>query len=344
MQATRSAGSALTSLSETIRKAIAASPLQSKLSPQAGAIVAVIKTGTIDLFPLGTGVMADTPMEIGSVTKVFTALLVADAVRRHELQFSTPIDNLLFREEWPAPPAIDVEQLATHTSGLPRLSMSKWEILLSPRDPYREYTREHLIHYLRQKKPRVPVVTQFAYSNFGYAVLGLMLEKAASKTYEQLLQDRLLASLNMPQTGLQLPRKPDRAGGGYNRSGHPASLWHQDAYAPCGALVSTITDLVSAVQAFLDPAHPLAETLALTLQPRVPIPGGNVGLGWILPSSGNAFWHNGATAGYTSYLGVYVPARTGIVIVVNQALPKEATELGHQLLRVVAQNLQGAPL
>jgi len=106
-------------------------------------------------------------------------------------------------------------------------------------------------------------------------------------------------------------------------------------------MVSTVNDLTLAVRAFLDSASPVAKALEVSLQPRAPMPGGSIGLAWILPASGNSFWHNGATAGYTSYLGVYKPRKMGIVVVSNQALAKEATELGHQLLRVAAEKWEG---
>ena len=125
-------------------------------------------------------------MEIGSLTKVFTAaLLIAEAVNRNELQLSTPIDRVLFGEPWPGPPAISAEELATHTSGLPRLSFGRWRALQA--DPYCGYTRTALLLYLEQTRPRSPRTPMYSYSNLGYAVLGLLLEKAASLPFEQLL-------------------------------------------------------------------------------------------------------------------------------------------------------------
>ena len=328
-------------LSESIGQCIAESKLKAGLSSGAGAVVALIGGEALEVFPLGTGVAADMPMEIGSLTKVFTALLFADALDRQELQYDTRIDRLLFGETWTGNPAIDAGQLATHTSGLPRLSVSELSILLHPRDPYSSYDRKHIMDYLRKHQPRVPGTTGFSYSNFGYAVLGLMLEKAALKSYEELLRQRLLVPLGMGATSLQLVGTKDRPMPGYSRIGPPASLWHMDGYAPCGAMVSTVNDLVLAVRAFLDSASPVAKALEVSLQPRVPMSGGAIGLAWILPASGNSFWHNGATAGYTSYLGVYRPRKTGIAVVANQALAGEATELGHQLLRLAAEKREG---
>jgi CubicO group peptidase (beta-lactamase class C family) len=197
------------------------------------------------------------------------------------------------------------------------------------------------MEYLRKHQPRTPDTPQVSYSNFGYAVLGLMLEKTASKSYEELLTQRLLVPLGMGATSLQLVGTKDWPMPGYSRNGRPASLWHMDGYAPCGAMVSTVNDLTLAVRAFLDSDSPVAKALEVSLQPRASMPGGNIGLGWILPASGNSFWHNGATGGHTSYLGVYKPRKTGIVVVANQALANEATELGHQLLRLVAEKREG---
>jgi CubicO group peptidase (beta-lactamase class C family) len=328
----------LSSLSEAIRQTIATSQFQARLSSKAGAVLALIRRESIDVIALGAGVTAITPMEVGSLTKVFTALLVAEAIRRQEIRLSTRIDELLFGEHWTGSPAINVQQLATHTSGLPRVSFPFWKATVHPLDPYRKYTHENLMNYLRRKKPRVPNAPTVSYSNFGYAVLGVMLEKAASKAYEQLLRERVLDPLEMKTSGLHLTGEPDRASKGRRADGRRTSVWHQDAYAPCGALVCTLTDLISATRAFLDPANSIAEALNLTTQPRAALPGGNIGLGWILPSSGNSFWHNGATGGYCSYLGIYKPNGIGLVIIANQALPEEATQLGHHLMRVIAQN------
>jgi CubicO group peptidase (beta-lactamase class C family) len=331
-------------LSESIEQCIAESKLKAGLSHHAGAAVALIGPDTFNLFTIGTGVEADTPVEIGSLTKAFTALLFADALGRQESQCDTRIDQVLFGETWTGLPAINAGQLATHTSGIPRLSVSKPSILLHmlhTRDPYALYDRRHLMEYLRKHQPRTPDTPQVSYSNFGYAVLGLMLEKTASKSYEELLTQRLLVPLGMGATSLQLVGTKDWPMPGYSRNGRPASLWHMDGYAPCGAMVSTVNDLTLAVRAFLDSDSPVAKALEVSLQPRASMPGGNIGLGWILPASGNSFWHNGATGGHTSYLGVYKPRKTGIVVVANQALANEATELGHQLLRLVAEKREG---
>jgi hypothetical protein len=104
-------------------------------------------------------------MEIGSLTKVFTALLIAEAVRRNELQLSSRIDELLFGQHWSGPGAISVEELATHTSGLPRVGLPHWKLFLA--DPYRSVSGDDLMVYLQRKRPRSPTKHKHLYICFG---------------------------------------------------------------------------------------------------------------------------------------------------------------------------------
>jgi CubicO group peptidase (beta-lactamase class C family) len=322
-------------LSGIIEAAVADSSLRQKLSAGVGAVVGLVRPTSLDVFPLGVSIGADTPMEAGSLTKPFTALLVADAVLRGEISLETRVDELLFGERWSEISAITVERLATHTSGLPRISMSKAEVLLHLLDPYRTYPRRHVLDYLRKRRPVAPAEPAVSYSNFGYAVLGLMLEKATSQSYEELLQDRMLDPIGMTASGLHLVGKPDRAERGHNANGGFTSVWHFDGYAPCGALVSTLEDLARAAQAFLDPTHPIQKALQLTVEPRAATPVGSVGLAWHSPAGADYFWHNGATFGYTSYLGIDRWRGAGIVILCNQFLASEVTALGHGLMRLI---------
>ena len=319
---------------KSIEEALATSRLARKLSPLAGVIGGVIGPNSADLLSLGKGIDAETPMEIGSLTKVFTALLVAEAVRRKELELSRPIDEILFGTRWQGPAAISVEELATHTSGLPRLGLPFWKVFSA--DPYRSVSHHDLIAYLRRKRPSSPAIREFLYSNLCFAVLGLLVEKAASRPYTELLDERLCRPIGLEKTRIQSAAEPDLAVPGFRASGQSAALWHWDAYAPCGGLVSTFNDLTVLVRSFLDPDSPIAEALDLATQPRFAREGGgHVGLGWMLPPSGDSFWHNGGTGGYSSYLGVNRKHGRGVILLANQALAQETTELGTTLMLLI---------
>jgi D-alanyl-D-alanine-carboxypeptidase/D-alanyl-D-alanine-endopeptidase len=325
---------AVTSLLKRIEQAVQTSRLARKMSPCAGSIVGVVGPCSGETALLGAGVDAGTPMEIGSLTKIFTALLIAEAVRRNELRLSSPIDEILFGQHWSGPPAISVEELATHTSGLPRLGLPLWKVFLD--DPYRSESRDGLMTYLHRKRPRSPATRKRLYSNLGYAVLGAVAEKAAARPYAELLEERLFRPLGLKKTLIQFASGPDLAAPGYRTSGRRAGLWHWDAYAPCGGLVSTFDDLAKMLRSFLDPASPLSEALELSIQPRFALNGGgHIGLGWMLPAGGNSFWHNGGTYGYSSYLGVDSKQSVGVIVLANQGHAQETTELGTELMRIV---------
>jgi CubicO group peptidase (beta-lactamase class C family) len=273
-------------------------------------------------------------MEIGSLTKVFTALLIAEAVRRNELRLSSPIDEILFGQHWSGPAAISVEELATHTSGLPRLGLPLRKVFSD--DPYRSESRDGLTTYLQRNRPRSPAKRKHLYSNPGYAVLGAVAEKAAARPYAELLEERLFRPLGLENTRVQFASGPDLAAPGYRGSGRSMALWHWDAYAPCGGLVSTFDDLAMAVRGFLDADGPVAEALDLTTRPRFALDGGgHVGLGWMLPAGGNSFWHNGGTHGYSSYLGVDSKQNLGVIVLANQGIAQATTELGTALMRFI---------
>jgi CubicO group peptidase (beta-lactamase class C family) len=329
----------VTSLLKGVEETLRTSRLARKLSPLAGVMAGVVGSHSVDLFSLGVKVDAGTPVEIGSLTKVFTALLIAEAVRRNKLELSSCIDEVLFGVRWPAP-AISVEELATHTSGLPRVGLPLWKLFSA--DPYRSVSRDDLMAYLQRKRPRSTTARRYLYSNLGYAVLGLVLEKAASQPYAELLEEWLFRPLGLKETFVQFASGPDFAAPGYRSSGQGAGLWHWDAYAPCGGLVSTFDDLAVVVQSFLDPAGPFAEALDLTTRPRFALNGGgHIGLGWMLPAGGDSFWHNGGTRGYSSYLGVDSKQKLGVIVVVNQGLAQETTELGTALMRLIRTETHG---
>jgi CubicO group peptidase (beta-lactamase class C family) len=294
----------------------------------------VVGPNSTDLVSLGVGVGVETPMEIGSLTKIFTALLLAEAVRNKELELSSRIDEVLFGARWSGPPAISVEELATHASGLPRNSSPLWKLLRA--DPHRSVSRIDLMAYLQRTRPRSPNIPEFRYSNLGYAVLGSLLEKAGSKPYAELLCERLCHPLGLQKTRIQSTSGPDLALPGYLASGKSAAVWHWDAYAPCGGLVSTFNGLAAMLRSLLDSGSSIAEALKLTTQPKFALSGGgHIGLGWLLPPTGDSFWHNGGTAGYSSYFGVDRKRGAGVILLANQALAQEITELGTSLMRLV---------
>ena len=143
--------------------------------------------------------------EIGSITKVFTAAILADMVARGQVRLDDPVAQLL-------PATVKVPSrngrritlldLATQSSGLPRLPTN-----FAPKDsanPYADYGDQQLYDFLSgYELPRDPGAT-YEYSNLGMGLLGHALARKAGMSYEQLVSRRVLAPLGMKETAITL--------------------------------------------------------------------------------------------------------------------------------------------
>ena len=273
----------------------------------------------------------DTEFEIGSVTKTFTAALFADAITRGEVTAEQPLGELLDLGDTAAA-SITLEQLATHTSGLPRLPLSLGTFVgalwsqFSAGDPYTADV-DQLVAQARATTPGEPGTVQ--YSNFGMALLGQALAAAADTEYASLVAERLTGPLGMDASYLPVETsglKTD-APTGYTASGRSAKAWTLKANAPAGGLRSTATDMALYARALLDGTAPGIAAL----EPTTDAGGGDrIGYAWftsILRSTTTGkntsetpfTWHNGMTGGYAAFIGLDFEAGRAIVVLSNTA-------------------------
>jgi CubicO group peptidase (beta-lactamase class C family) len=273
----------------------------------------------------------DTLFEIGSVTKVFTALLLAEAVTRGELSLGTPVGDLLPEAHVPTRDgtAITVEHLATHTSGLPSNPMplraaawAQWKA--RDGDPWEAIDRAALLTALggtRLRRP--PGAGRIAYSNFGAGVLGHALVAAAgSRDFGELVRSRICDPLGMPDTVLRPDREQaEREAVGHRGRRRPTGHWEVAGLPGAGALRSTATDLLTFLHAQLRPdGTPLGPAIALTHPERRPGRRLGIGLGWLrVPVQGDRImlWHNGGTGGFRSFAGFVPDVGVGAVALAN---------------------------
>jgi CubicO group peptidase (beta-lactamase class C family) len=201
----------------------------------------------------------------------------------------------------PAATRITLRQLATHTSGLPRLPRNLLPVaLLHPGDPYARYSTRHLYRALR--KAGGPAPAEYLYSNYGFGLLGHLLGRAAGRPYAELLADRVTGPLGLTETGAGVPAGHVAATG--HRRGRPVPAWHLGALAGAGALSSTASDLARFLGANLAPGTtPLRSAIEATQRPAA---GQRTGLGWHIASPGgrHVLWHNGATGGFSAMLAL----------------------------------------
>ncbi|WP_412069618.1 serine hydrolase domain-containing protein [Rubrivirga sp. IMCC43871] len=265
--------------------------------------------------------------EIASVTKVFTSVLLADAVVRGETTLEAPLADVLGAPVGAhAAGPIRLVDLATHTSGLPRLdpAMDQAEGH-DARDPYAMYGPDDLLAFLADAEPATGPGEAPEYSNTAVGALGYALARQADTTYGALVADRVLAPLAMRETFTTVPDSlADRvAAGGTEAQPIPAWSWGE-ATVGAGGLRSSVADLLTFAQAVLDPAAtPLADALALTLEPRVALGDRQAhGLAWSLfdlNGGGTLAVHEGSTYGSSSLLGVVPNEGLAVVALANQA-------------------------
>ena len=277
----------------------------------------------------GFGKLADghspdghTVFEIGSVTKTFTALLLAQAVEAKAVSLDTPVAQLLPDFQIPArnDKPITLGLLAEQFSGLPRLP-GNWQ----PADlgnPYADYGRDRLKAFLADYKlPRDPGAS-YEYSNLGFGLLGEALAEHARTSYGKLLQRDVLAPLGMRSTSVELtPALRAHLVPGHDELGQSAKHWEFGALGGAGALLSNGDDMLRYLRANMGELKtPLAAAMQLARQPRRDIGGGDqIGLAWMTHHTphGDVIWHNGETGGYSSFIGFTPDGLRGVVILTN---------------------------
>lgn len=262
---------------------------------------------------------AQTRYEIGSNTKTMVAYLLARAIADGKVKADATLNDY-----WAtAPDDITLVQLATHHSGLPRLPENLLLEEGSYHDPYAHYGRQQMQEALGSVTPGEKT---YLYSNFGFGVLGETLAINADTDFANLLQEELLAPLQMANTTVALAGKPDspKLVQGFDFAGNPVSAWHFDSMAGAGAVVSNLDDMVKYVQAMMQKSAAKDPVMQLMLNPAESL--GNCcphPLGWMLEKDkkGRPFaWHAGQTAGFTSVIGFYLDGSRGMVLLNNQAI------------------------
>lgn len=286
----------------------------------------------------GKPVDGRTLFEIGSVTKVLTSLLLADMVRRGEVRLDDPVAKHL-------PPgtvvptrngkAITLIDLATHTSGLPRLPTNMAP--KAPLNPYADYTEAQLDAFLRDYALPRDIGATYEYSNLGVGLLGRALAYRAGGDYEGVLRQRVLAPLGMTDTAIALtPDQAARFSDGHNAALQPTPHWELPSLAGAGALRSAADDLLKLTAAELGQGQtPLSAAMADQLVPRRPATGDVlVALGWhIWPTAdGEIISHGGGTMGFQSFVGFNRRTQVGVVVLSNAAGVMGVEDVGLHLL------------
>ena len=253
----------------------------------------------------------ETIFEIGSVTKVFTALLLSDMAMQGEVKLNDPVSKYL-------PATVNVPtrngkqitllDLATHYSGLPRMP-NNYNLEYSVDQMY-----DFLSHYTLTRAPGA----KYEYSNFGAGLLGQVLAERAGTDYETLLRDRITEPLGMNHTAMQLtPEMEANLIPGFGGAGSKARSIEVSAMKAAGAIRSNVDDMLIFLAANMGLIQsPLRPAMKKMLSVRRPVsPGVQIAMGWHI--SNGVVGHNGGTNGYHAYVGFEPRRKAGVVVLSN---------------------------
>ncbi|RKH07581.1 class A beta-lactamase-related serine hydrolase [Corallococcus sp. CA053C] len=272
----------------------------------------------------GTPPAVEAVFSLGALTEVFTAALLAVMVDRKDVRLDTPLSELIPRVLLVDEVAgrITLEQLATHTSGLPNLPPNLGTAAQqNPKDPFGHYSAGLFGEFLRGYHPQRPPPRPPAESFLGMGVLGHALSRRAMLNYGHALRDLLCKPLGLVDTTTRVTdEQAPRLLSGHTARGKPVPPWTCPALPGAGSLHSTAGDLLRFLDANLGRGEPgLVRALPLTHAPRVDSGRMRRGLGWkVSQVRGHAvLWRSSVMGGFVGFLGFAPAADAGVVLLAD---------------------------
>lgn len=278
--------------------------------------------------PDGAPFDPDTTFEIGSVSKVFAGLLLADAELRGEIALDDPIEKHL--PDWNLPSRdgrqMTLRHAATHFTGLP-LMPSNWVKTSGGEARYTEALfRENLAAHVLESAPG----ERYVYGNLNTALVGLALTRRTGRVYSALLHERIFDPLAMSRSGY--PDLQQRIDGnvldGYEAD-DTSSVPRIDRspMGPCCVIRSTLRDMGRFAAAALDPSGPLSGAFARAAEPQRAIDPHDpdsrwIALAWEIDPRLRLMRKSGQVAGYRCELVLWPRERRALFVLVNSMRAK----------------------
>ena len=294
-----------------------------------GITIGVVQHGVRAVWTYGAA-EPDSLFEIGSITKTFTATILAQMVQQGSVRLDQPVRGLLPAGVVQKPasgPEITLLDLSDQHSGLPRMPDNFKPA--DPANPYADYTPARLYEWVGEHGLALAPEAQFGYSNLGVGLLGQALANHAGEPYPKLLERQVTGPLGMHSTAIALtPALRARFLPAFNGKDQPAHEWNLDALAGAGAIRSDVGDMLTYLEAQLHPekltgASLEARTLPAAIRATHEIQaeaskGMHIALNWLHVEETGNFWHNGATGGYTSFAFFNPVEDFGVIVLMNR--------------------------
>ena len=264
----------------------------------------------------------NTIYEIGSISKTFTGILLGQAISDKKVNLTDDIrkylpddcKNLVYKGN-----PIKLMHLANHTSRIPRMpddfeSQPGYDV----NNPYKNYNKKMVFNYLKRLVIDTLPGVKNEYSNLGMALLGIILEKVYNKTYEELVSEFITKPCGMRSTKIVTGESENKHfATGYNGNGEPTPHWDLGDLAPAGGIRSTSADMIRYIKANMQEA---SEKFKLAHSPTFNDGRGTIALAWMVDinKKGNTqIWHNGGTAGFSSFCGYINGKKLGVIVLSN---------------------------
>ena len=278
--------------------------------------------------------------DIGSVTKTFTATLLALAVDQGKVTLETPIAKFLPDSvaENPDLKEITFKNLANHTSGLPFEPTNLVHTITDVDQPFGNYQIKDMFSFLKHFKQTIQPGAKYGYSNLGSGLLGVLLETIYQQSYPDLVRHYITAPLQMNETVCTIDTtKFKNLAQGYGAGSEPVPFFNITALRSAGIIKSSVFDLLTYAKTQLFTSNPiLAKGVALTHRTTFDDGSNMIGLGWFhLSEDPNLLQHSGSTYGYRSFICVDLSKQIALVILTNNNTPERVAAIGENLIKAI---------
>lgn len=267
--------------------------------------------------------------EIGSISKVFTATLLANAVLENLVSLNSQINDHLdfsINNEY----KFTFKQLANHTSGLPRMPGNFIFYSHDSQNPYKDYDEDALKEFLEEYITLLNYdKKEYEYSNLGVGLLGYVLTRIYSLSYHELLNSKVFKKIGMNNSFGYIPKEHDNLIEGRNEIGEITPNWDLNILEGAGGILSNAVDMGKFIKAQFEP---LNKALELSRQETHIIDQNSaIALGWHIKhkiAEEPIFWHNGGTGGFRSCMAINPDKKHGVIVLSNvSAFHKESSKI-----------------
>jgi serine-type D-Ala-D-Ala carboxypeptidase/endopeptidase len=283
---------------------------------------------------------AHTIFEIGSITKIFTSILLANEIQENQLSLEKPITDFFKNEEISGYlNKITLKHLATHSSGLPRLADNFWANVSDPENPYHSYSSDNLFSYLKEGHVN-ELGKNYVYSNVGFGLLGYILCNKNNCTYDNLVVKNVCSPLGLENTNMFIRSEQEMHIASGHSKGNTVKAWDfSEANAGQGALKSNTIDMLKFMRANMQSQNNYGIFKALNLTQQTHFSdlsnGMQTGLGWHIGSLFEEKYieHTGGTGGFRSFIGICPNTGKGVVVLSNS--DNDVSNLGIDVFKII---------